>query len=549
MTNADPPAATSLHPTSFLIKPATTDIQPLPSSPITTKLNLMDNNTDLHLPDLPIPSPYIRSLVIDFGLVDPLSLVHLYADTTTHGCCSYCGIPLKQYDPAQRRWIPLEDPALPQITYDHLLPAAYGCPSLTGALLLACSTCNSSKADLPYDQWILTNPSTQRYNNLDPADHIKFLDDNFLKVFWTRTPTFLRDLLTNHRKPSPYDLGDFIRLLVDWRTNHPTDPPFTTGQILQDLHWWPAAAESLYSQRSLQSPDNHYPTDLIYGLLEAHSHNSESPTTPPTTGELTRQIFDLLESAPSYLKTRRSLALALDCIKDGFGSPDLPSHWMETRLPAISPIPRFSDVILDVLPPEEPKDFGVILHTLTQLTGNPPLGWTDDIAKLAVTWCSLLDSIPVSHANDHRISPRTTIESTGTDMTPLPDDFVHSLSGTLPRWMESFCSQYLTLQKDSTQPSLTNLRVLFRRMIPGLVLSGDHELLSPDSNYEVADTTSDPVVRVLLCLIRQEFYDKNGRPKDLPKSKTAKQRRRSLETALAILAPETWVRLTLVDLW
>ena len=222
---------------------------------------------------------------------------------------------------------------------------------------------------------------------------------------------------------------------------------------------------------------------------------------------------------------------------------------METRLPAISPIPRFSDVILDVLPPEEPKDFGVILHTLTQLTGNPPLGWTDDIAKLAVTWCSLLDSIPVSHANDHRISPRTTIESTGTDMTPLPDDFIHSLSGTLPRWMESFCSQYLTLQEDPTQPNLTNLRVLFRRMIPGLVLSGDHELLSPDSNYEVADTTSDPVVRVLLCLIRQEFYDKNGRPKDLPKSKTAKQRRRSLETALAILAPETWARLSLVDLW
>lgn len=117
-----------------------------------TKLNLMDNdNTDLHLPDLPIPSPYIRSLVIDFGLVDPLSLVHLYADTTTHGRCSYCGIPLKQYDPSQRRWIPLEDPALPQITYDHLLPAAHGCPLLLGALLLACSTCNSSKADLPYD--------------------------------------------------------------------------------------------------------------------------------------------------------------------------------------------------------------------------------------------------------------------------------------------------------------------------------------------------------------------------------------------------------------
>lgn len=222
---------------------------------------------------------------------------------------------------------------------------------------------------------------------------------------------------------------------------------------------------------------------------------------------------------------------------------------METRLPAISQIPRFSDAILDVLPPEEPEDFGVILHTLTQLTGNPPLGWTDDIAKLAVTWRSLLDSIPVSHANDHRTSPLTTTESTGTDMIPLSDDFIHSTSGTLPRWLESFCSQYLALQEDPTQPSLTNLRVLFRRMIPGLVLSGDYELLSPDSIYEVADTTSDPVVRVLLCLIRQEFYDKDGQLKDPPKSKTAKQRKRSLETTLEILAPETWARLSLVDLW
>lgn len=548
MMNADSPAATSLH-----LDQARHSVHappPLPSSPTTTKLNLMDNDTtDLHLPDLPTPSPYIRSLVIDFGLVDSLSLVHLYADTTTHGRCSYCGTPLKQYDPSQRRWIPLEDPDLPQITYDHLLPAAYGCPFLLGALLLTCSTCNSSKADLPYDQWLLTNPSTHHYNDFDPADHVQFLDDNFLEVFWPRTPTFLRDLLTNHRKPSPYDLGDFIRLLVDWRTNHPTDPPFTTGQILHDLHWWPAAAESLYEQRRFQSPDDHYPTDLIYGLLEAHSHNSESPTTPPTTGELTRQIFDLLGNASSYLKTRRSLALALNCIKDGFDSPNLPSHWMETRLPAISPIPRFSDVILDVLPPEESEDFGVILHTLTQLTGNPPLGWTDDIAKLAVTWCSLLDSIPVGHANDHRTSPRATTESTGTDMIPLPDDFIHSLSGSLPRWLESFCSRYLTLQEDPTQPSLTNLQVLFRRLIPGLVSSGDYELLSPDSIYEVADTTSDPVVRVLLGLIHQELYDKDGQLKDPPKSKTAKQRRRSLETALAILAPETWARLALVDLW
>ena len=510
----------------------------------------MDNDTaDLHLPELPTPSPYIRSLVIDFGLNDPSSLIHLYADTLTHGHCSYCGVPLKQYGPAQRHWIPLEDPALPQITYDHLLPAAYGCPSLTGALLLSCSTCNSSKADLPYDQWILDNPSTQHYNNLDPADHIKFLDDNFLKTFWPRTPAFLRDLLTHHRKPSPYDLGDFIRLLVDWRTNHSTNPPFTAGQILQDLHWWPAAAESLYSQRRLQSPNDHYPTDLIYSLLEAHSHNSESPTTPPTTGELTRQIFDLLGNASSYLKTRRSLALALNCIKDGFDSPALPSHWMETRLPAISPIPRFSDVILDVLPPEEPEDFGVILHTLTQLTGNPPLGWSDDIAKLAVTWCALLDSIPADHANDHRTYPIVTTKSTGTDMIPLSDDSIHSLSGGLPRWLESFCSRYLTLQEDPTRPSLMNLRVLFRQVIPGLVLSGDHELLSPDSNYEVADTTSDPVVRVLLGLIHQEFYDKDGQLKDPPKSKTAKQRRRSLETALEILAPETWARLALVDLW
>lgn len=134
-------------------------------------------------------------------------------------------------------------------------------------------------------------------------------------------------------------------------------------------------------------------------------------------------------------------------------------------------------------------------------------------------------------------------------MIPLPDDSIHSISGILPRWMESFCSQYLTLQEDPTQPSLTNLRVLFRQVMPGLVLSGDYELLSPDSNYEVADTTSDPVVRVLLDLLHQEFYDKAGRSKDLPKSKTAKQRRRSLETALAILAPETWARLSLVDLW
>ena len=61
--------------------PALADIQPLPSSPIITKLNLMNNNTDLHLPDLPTPSPYIRSLVTDFGLKDPPSLIHLYADT------------------------------------------------------------------------------------------------------------------------------------------------------------------------------------------------------------------------------------------------------------------------------------------------------------------------------------------------------------------------------------------------------------------------------------------------------------------------------------
>ena len=512
----------------------------------------MDNDTtDLHLPDLPTPSPYIRSLVIDFGLVDPLSLVHLYADTTTHGRCSYCGTPLKQYDPSQRRWIPLEDPDLPQITYDHLLPAAYGCPSLTGALLLACSTCNSSKADLPYDQWILTNPSTHHYNDFDPADHAQFLDENFLEVFWPRTPTFLRDLLTNHRKPSPYDLGDFIRLLVDWRTNHPTDPPFTAGQILQDLHWWPAAAESLYEQRRLQSPDYHYPTDLIYSLLEAHSYNSESRTTPPTTGELTRQIFDLLGNASSYLKTRRSLALALDCIKDSFDSPNLSPRQTKIQLPTIGSTSQLPVSTLDALPlpPEEPKDFRIILHTLTQLTGNPPLGWTDDIAKLAVTWCSLLDSIPADHANDHRTYPRVTTKSTGTDVIPLPDDSIHSLSGGLPRWLESFCSQYLTLQEDPTQPSLTNLRVLFRQVMPGLVLSGDYELLSPDSIYEVADTTSDPVVRVLLGLIHQELYDKDGQLNDPPKSKTAKQRRRSLETALEILAPETWVRLALVNLW
>ena len=134
-------------------------------------------------------------------------------------------------------------------------------------------------------------------------------------------------------------------------------------------------------------------------------------------------------------------------------------------------------------------------------------------------------------------------------MTPLPDDFIHFISGSLPRWLESFCSRYLTLQEDPTQPSLMNLRVLFRQVMPGLVLSGDYELLSSDSIYEVADTTSDPVVRVLLCLIRQEFYYKDGQLKDPPKSKTAKQRRRSLETALAILASETWARLSLVDLW
>ena len=53
MNDVNSPAATYIL-TYILVISATTNIQPLPSSPTTTKLNLMNNNnnnTDPHLPE------------------------------------------------------------------------------------------------------------------------------------------------------------------------------------------------------------------------------------------------------------------------------------------------------------------------------------------------------------------------------------------------------------------------------------------------------------------------------------------------------------------
>lgn len=275
-------------------------------------------------PDVPAEGPYaqskhVRALVADYAPSDPEDLIALYADASTRGRCLYCGLLLKGYLPVERRWIPL-DGMEGQITYDHILPAAHGCPKLMGALALSCKSCNMAKGDTPYDEWIRSPQGRRSCKDVDSEHLISTIEGRFIHRFWGRTPEILRHNMSTRSRVPLFQLGDFLREVVTWTADHPeASAPPSIEDVLGDLQWWSPAVETLYGE-SRKDDSRLLPVKTVFDTVAGLSYDGMGVL----VDGVTPSGFGDLKGLPSFVDLNRRLIVFLD----GLDSTQSRSRWI-----------------------------------------------------------------------------------------------------------------------------------------------------------------------------------------------------------------------------
>lgn len=546
-------------------------------------------------PDAPAEGPYtqgkhVRALVADYAPSDPEDLIALYADASTRGRCLYCGLPLKGYLPVERRWIPL-DGMEGQITYDHILPAAHGCPKLMGALVLSCKSCNMAKGDTPYDEWIRSPQGRRSCKDVDPEDLTSTIEERFVHRFWDRTPEILRHNMSTRSRVPLFQLGDFLREVVTWTADHPeaTVPP-SVEDVLGDLQWWPLSVETLYGE-SRKDDSRLLPAKTVFDTVAGLSYDGMGVLVdgvvpsgfgdlkgPPSSVDLNRRLIVFLDGLDSTQSRSRWIAslslafgLALGCASVGGERHALNGGGSLASDPDAGGVPALGHDGPLWLSCCDGDGFRKMRETLT----GDPSGWSDETVDAACRWFRALDvfdghdgSYPTSGAGGHvmadveiRTEPGDAVDHGGPSRLSGPmggdDDRVSrdpmDLTGDgmasrrpgglgdadLPGWLLDLRDRYLEAWTDVWGLRICDGRTMIETLLPALVEHGASPALGVGGVIE--DDLADPVVVSLVEVLCGECCDGDGELKTYGSMGMGRLRRvRGLITAFKILAPRSY---------